>query len=301
MATMTPDYGNKAAPSVYMQAADLAMESRSGGPLDFLGYAINRRQRARHPPPELGDAFPTWLPNWFEPVDIKPIAKKLLGPEIIVRSRHRRADTTRVRRKWSQTPSFNASASAPCSARIVGLRFHVQAVLCDHIEDTISSDERAGVAVEKIKAWHAKFRQQYPTGETFNVAMRRAVVTDLNCDAFGRATTRGASWELKYREERQLPATEQQVRDSAVRSFNVAKSCRNLGVTRKGYVGMVPDAATAGDAVYAFVGGQVLDAVREEHGRVVYLGEAYLHGLMDGEVMAWVRDGRERIVDLVLD
>jgi hypothetical protein len=46
MATMTPDYGNKAAPSVYMQAADLAMESRSGGPLDFLGYAINRRQRA---------------------------------------------------------------------------------------------------------------------------------------------------------------------------------------------------------------------------------------------------------------
>ena len=77
-------------------------------------------------------------------------------------------------------------------------------------------------------------------------------------------------------------------------AHGAATSCRNICVTRKGYVGMAPEAAGAGDAIYAFVGGQVLYALRVEHKagtRVEFLGEAYVHGLMDGEVMGWVRGG----------
>ena len=66
---------------------------------------------------------------------------------------------------------------------------------------------------------------------------------------------------------------------------------------------MVPVSATVGDAIFAFVGGQVLYVLRTTGLSTkynTYIGEAYVHGLMDGEVMAWVQSDVEPIVDLTL-
>ncbi|KAK0705457.1 heterokaryon incompatibility protein-domain-containing protein [Lasiosphaeris hirsuta] len=74
---------------------------------------------------------------------------------------------------------------------------------------------------------------------------------------------------------------------------------RRLATTGMGYLGAVPEAAEVGDWVCMFHGGPSLYLVRErEPGRWVYLGLAYVQGLMQGEVLEkkWYK---ESVISLV--
>lgn len=66
---------------------------------------------------------------------------------------------------------------------------------------------------------------------------------------------------------------------------------RRLAVTRLGYVGAVPVTAEAGDWVSMFQGGRLLFVVRPHGQEYEYIGHAYVHGLMKGEVLeaSWYR------------
>lgn len=69
---------------------------------------------------------------------------------------------------------------------------------------------------------------------------------------------------------------------------------RRLATTGMGYLGAVPETARIGDWVCMFHGGRSLYLVRERgDGRWVYLGLAYVQGLMEGEVLEleWYREG----------
>ncbi|EEU35267.1 uncharacterized protein NECHADRAFT_88090 [Fusarium vanettenii 77-13-4] len=65
---------------------------------------------------------------------------------------------------------------------------------------------------------------------------------------------------------------------------------RKLFITKTGYIGLAPPSAQPGDAVVLFSGGRVPFIVREEisdsskYYRVV--GETYVHGIMDGELLS---------------
>ena len=64
-----------------------------------------------------------------------------------------------------------------------------------------------------------------------------------------------------------------------------------------------PKSAAVSEKVYVFLGGQVLYTLRPDRGdesRSTYIGEYYLNGLMDGEVMAWMSRGAARIEEPVL-
>jgi len=57
-------------------------------------------------------------------------------------------------------------------------------------------------------------------------------------------------------------------------------------ITTEGRIGIAPNHAVAGDLICAFAGGMHLYIVREidgDPGRHTFVGEAYVHGLMDGE------------------
>lgn len=57
-------------------------------------------------------------------------------------------------------------------------------------------------------------------------------------------------------------------------------------LTKKGYLGMGPDESKAGDVVVIFCGGRIPFVLRPvRRGRFRYLGEAYCHGVMDGEIV----------------
>jgi hypothetical protein len=66
---------------------------------------------------------------------------------------------------------------------------------------------------------------------------------------------------------------------------------------------MVPLATVPGDSIFLFFGGQVLYVLRGASGLVphyIYRGEAYVHGLMDGEVMNWVHSDNLKVQSVVL-
>jgi len=61
---------------------------------------------------------------------------------------------------------------------------------------------------------------------------------------------------------------------------------RRLAVTRRGYICLAPEYTRVGDQVCALVGGHVLYIVRREPNgpeSYTFVGETYVHGLMDGE------------------
>lgn len=66
---------------------------------------------------------------------------------------------------------------------------------------------------------------------------------------------------------------------------------RRLTVTRRGDVGAVPVTAEVGDWVSMFQGGRLLFVVRPRGPDYSYVGHAYVHGLMHGEVLKaeWYR------------
>ncbi|KAL9602686.1 MAG: hypothetical protein Q9219_001676 [cf. Caloplaca sp. 3 TL-2023] len=73
---------------------------------------------------------------------------------------------------------------------------------------------------------------------------------------------------------------------------------RKFCITKKRYMGWCPFNAKAGDRVCILFGGQTPYVVRQEGGGWKLLGEAYLHGVMDGEVLGW-RGGRMEEIRIV--
>ena len=78
-----------------------------------------------------------------------------------------------------------------------------------------------------------------------------------------------------------------------LQAYVAATGLRNLCLTQKGSVGLVPKSAVISDKVYMFLGGQVLYTLRPDRS-----DEARF--LMDGEVITWVNRGTARIEELVL-
>ena len=61
--------------------------------------------------------------------------------------------------------------------------------------------------------------------------------------------------------------------------------------TKGRYVGLVPEAAVAGDQICLFHGSKVPFVVREKGQAYTLVGECYIHGIMNGEALQW--DGSE--------
>lgn len=70
---------------------------------------------------------------------------------------------------------------------------------------------------------------------------------------------------------------------------------RRFATTRGGYMGLVRKDVAVGDEVFVLLGGEVLYVLRPERDHYLFVGECYLHGLMDGEAMRWLEDGRASV------
>ncbi|KAF2432984.1 hypothetical protein EJ08DRAFT_584731 [Tothia fuscella] len=61
--------------------------------------------------------------------------------------------------------------------------------------------------------------------------------------------------------------------------------------TEKGYIGLGPFMVEPGDQVCVLFGGRVLYVLRpDQDGSCIYIGDAYVHGLMDGEAIEQWRE-----------
>jgi hypothetical protein len=67
---------------------------------------------------------------------------------------------------------------------------------------------------------------------------------------------------------------------------------RKFFVTREGYIGMADWAIQEGDEVCLLYSGQALYVVRKEGDHFLFLGDCYVPGLMDGEILSMRESGK---------
>ena len=111
---------------------------------------------------------------------------------------------------------------------------------------------------------------------------------------------------LKRKDDAQLTASERKRVVEQRIAPNRFEPMRGLCVTAGGKLGLVPVTTRPGDMICTFLGGQTMYILRKQVGGegtgqvYQYVGEAYVHGLMDGEVMEWVQRGAAKAIEFAL-
>ncbi|MCJ1389269.1 hypothetical protein MMC18_002125 [Xylographa bjoerkii] len=86
------------------------------------------------------------------------------------------------------------------------------------------------------------------------------------------------------------------------KEFKFAMKERVFFTTRGGYIGLAPEAAKESDVVCVVLGGEVPYIVRpRENGHYLYVGECYVHGLMDGQALRGYEEGDLKMQEIILD
>jgi hypothetical protein len=85
-------------------------------------------------------------------------------------------------------------------------------------------------------------------------------------------------------------------------TFRVVATGRRFAMTERGYMGWCPENCAPGDLVTIFEGGPVPIVLRPAAGddQYVVVGDAYIHGIMDGEAFEMTADSEPVVEDIVL-
>ncbi|KAI1748758.1 heterokaryon incompatibility protein-domain-containing protein [Xylaria castorea] len=230
-----------------------------------------------------GKNFPSWVPQWDREALYEPINDSL----------------TKVHWKASGNKGLSKDTEIAAGVlRITGVVFDVVESMCP-LGDAMWAHRQTDHPV--LQFWERQRREPraYPTGET-------------NLEAFSFVMTAGLGHDLrKASENRKLfnanfaaylshllrssaynPTTYRSV-TAAGKGGNwshyddlVRRKCRNraLLLTKRGYLGLGP-ACQVGDHVCILRGGEVPFILRPINGHFRLVGDAYIHGIMEGEGM----------------
>jgi hypothetical protein len=247
----------------------------------------------------LWPAWPSWLPDWRSPPEIlTPFLKSLKSPGGAVDA----SGTI-----W-EAGVYSASGDDP-------------SIFTDHgglVELFVFEDDHIslrGFRVDIIKAVKLLDLANPPWDNETNMSRLKANVPGgLGCfyaatgeniyEAFQRTITADIIYE-GYIPVARGHRTSSAFHDSSSRSVQwpgISSACRQrlLAVTAGDLMGLVPKTAKVGDEIFVLAGGQVFYVLRPQAECFVYIGECYLHGLMDGEALEWLKDGTAQVRDVRL-
>lgn len=275
-----------------------------------------------HPPQAFSEAtrsgqWPTWIPNWNDPLHIQPFPKKLYGYARDIRRRPWLRQITfhggwrGPDHDWYQNrliengTVYNASRNQTMEATIYGYELHVKGAKLDMVKERHTFNDASEDSRKRLDGWRFQLNGGDPTFENLNNALFTAQAANVKIDGRRRAIRKGYSVDnklLKGAHDALTPA--QRTEKTEMRaSMDVTRRNRGLCLTASGYVGLVPESTEPGDYVCILFGGQVLYVLRPT-GSVShdheYIGESYVHGLMDGEGMSWIQSGKVSVEEFRL-
>jgi hypothetical protein len=164
----------------------------------------------------------------------------------------------------------------------------MQGFLIDYVEKIVGAVPRGSndliLSVTDVFRWKPENPDDiYFTGETVGGAYLRTVVADIKYEdslpvSRGNFMNPTTLKPIKYTNEN-------------VSALMNACESRIFAWTKCGLMGLVPEHVRPGDQIYLLLGGQVLYVLRPvgDHFRV--LGECYIHGHMDGDILKEVSLG----------
>lgn len=163
----------------------------------------------------------------------------------------------------------------------------------------------------------AKGAHKVPEGQTPEEVFWRTLCCDLTPDIppsrapssygggykllrkFQEATREDGSYDFTHELFKQPELLKKNWTPSSVFMNSVLKFtiARNMCVTADGYLGRVPRGSEVGDKICIFFGGSVPFVLRDTgDGYFIFIGECYIHGIMDGEAIP-VHHNKDRTQD----
>jgi hypothetical protein len=255
------------------------------GNLDWLGLVSTSDW---HPP------CPNWVPIWSQNSTSWPLPKRMTVSEGSERPVYCACGTTKMEDNTKSRPAV-----------INGNRLITRALVIDSIKwvSEVVTDRMRDVGVEQSWAPENPETLYRPTGETMERAFLRTLVADT-VSSGSTIISRASNIEWPSIADRSdleartalaptIPGT------PPISNMKVVTGGRRLAFSKKnGYMGLVPHRASVGNLICILQGLQVPCLVSSriyslEHKCYLYsfVGECYMHGIMDGEALRPTRKG----------
>ena len=307
-----PDYNNKTVLDVYIDVVQYYL-AQPGQELDFLGYALYQEEsQAVQTPQGIKSVSPSWVPNFSARIDVIPLPKILHVPENLDQRRLTIYDRRGVpSNREAIVTAYRPLGDTPSRSFIQGSTLYASGVYIDILIDIMretgpNPETIRAVAREKGRKWAIDSKHRYFTGESFGDAITRTAVLDLIYNELGRPSERGGKLDTAFlrRPRAELSLTDYRHQMNMRSAKNKSSTLREMALSQKYHLLMAPNTAVAGDEIWALAGGQALFILRpmnRELRQYIYIGECYVHGLMDGEILRRLHFGEARMEDISLN
>lgn len=276
-------------PTVYLQVAKQCILHR--GSLECLGYCN----------PSLRNSdLPSWVPDWRYPSARHPLAKwskhkPYFGDPDLVDKRiySSSADSTSQKRHLSFSHSQNPKLvnEGFCIGKVLtaGLPFYQDATT-----QGFESDVLRGWEPENLQILYR------PTGETNLEAFSHTIVADVAKKGPLRERGFAVDWGF-WRSVKDFaqPPTSPQLR-AEWGSLLFAAVGKSLVFSNNGHMCLAPGETRPGDQICILFGGHVFYILRPAGECWSFIGECYVHGLMDGEAMSLLANGTYELQDFII-
>lgn len=230
-------------------------------------------------PNNLGsDNLPSWVPDWSLPILPSGFQKATQSNGRLVNSYHASKDNLVYQ------PRETMEIFGQAYLRTNGINMGHIKHLSTCVEDEVGTEvQRSWMPLNKseIYKW---------TGETLDMAFRRTIVGDL-CPTTG---SRGFAYDSEWPKNGNFLSP-------AVGALGITQN-RRLAHTENGLIGLVPRQTQVGDSVFILLSGSVVYVLRStEEKRYALIGEAYFHGMMDGEAIEKLQQGEFKLERIILE
>jgi hypothetical protein len=274
-----PAVYEKSLPELYKDVV-MYYINHSDVPLDVLGPCEAKLEAASLP-----SDFSSWVPQWNEFSPTTFFHKTTFCP---AGTRTNLYNASRVAAgeqevlQMSRTPTVNGSTLAVFGIQIGSLSTVLELTDASVYQNT----------AEVVNEWvPTDFDSVYAfTQETKLEAFLRTMVADL--EGLERVTNPRRGGKAEWDSERHCLATGADDRD--VRVSCIYTRNRRFAYTEQGYMCLVSAQAQVGDIVFVLAGGSMPFVLRSHGCDYFLVGECYVHGLMDGEALDFLKDGRAK-------
>ncbi|KAM3067274.1 hypothetical protein ACMFMF_009772 [Clarireedia jacksonii] len=236
---------------------------------------------------KLDDMFPSWAPNWNH--------KAAEGLYLVLN----KSNKCNYRAAGSTSPIVNFFMKDDLKMQVCGILVDTIKILSPCSPQCTWHEAPKGPSVDwDVWRQHNISSTIYGDSEGEKEAFIQTMVAGRNFNGDEATYDLQAAWTaVTCGLERTLPATadstvQLQMSDFHERYEELAWT--SFCVTDKGYMGRVPRYGEAGDLIVIFLGSKAPSVLRRYPDQDIYyhVGECYIHGIMEGELMGSLGEGK---------
>jgi hypothetical protein len=276
--------------------------------LDILDYCVF---------PEGKSDLPTWVPDWRVKNHSSPFFKSSHHHGegwTYAASGRRRLETSMT----GSPPTLIVKGSIITTIEALGEKLHfrppgpertTKESIDDHWRQILQWQRIANAyleAIAKVESLHIHDARghhiKYPyTYDTISRAFQKTLFADVRLTDENEYMSRLSDNVVDAEDMSDISKIPEAWDSRNAAALNLAITGRRFFISRDAYIGLGPDAAEEGDSVCIISGAEVLHVVRHVEGhKYLFIGECYAHGLMDGQAIELVEEGKLKMMDIEL-